>query len=85
MGNADDAVRRRATHVTGSNDEDGLAYAIERFMLDAPSRVTRSRVARAARPALLASLATPGATTALGGEDVIDLPRRTAMAPQAGP
>jgi Cof subfamily protein (haloacid dehalogenase superfamily) len=37
MGNANDAVRRSATYVTSSNDEDGLAHAIDRFILAAPS------------------------------------------------
>ena len=33
MGNAVDAVREAARHVTGSNDDDGVAQAIERFVL----------------------------------------------------
>ncbi len=33
MGNAIEAVKRVADHVTASNDEDGLARAIERFVL----------------------------------------------------
>ena len=33
MGNAVDAVRQAAGHVTGSNDDDGVAQAIERFVL----------------------------------------------------
>lgn len=33
MGNAVDAVKRVADHVTASNDDDGLARAIERFVL----------------------------------------------------
>jgi Cof subfamily protein (haloacid dehalogenase superfamily) len=33
MGNASEEVRRRATHVTASNEEDGFARAIERFVL----------------------------------------------------
>jgi Cof subfamily protein (haloacid dehalogenase superfamily) len=35
MGNANDTVRAGADRVTRSNDEDGLAYAIEHFILDA--------------------------------------------------
>jgi len=34
MGNAADAVKARAVHVTASNDEGGLADAIRRFALD---------------------------------------------------
>jgi Cof subfamily protein (haloacid dehalogenase superfamily) len=33
MGNADPEVRRAATHVTATNDEDGFADAVERFIL----------------------------------------------------
>ena len=33
MGNADDEVRRAAQHVTTTNDEDGFANAVERFVL----------------------------------------------------
>ena len=33
MGNADDVVKRYADDVTTSNDEDGVASAIERFCL----------------------------------------------------
>jgi len=33
MGNASDAVKRAATRVTGTNDEDGFAEAIERYVL----------------------------------------------------
>jgi hydroxymethylpyrimidine pyrophosphatase-like HAD family hydrolase len=33
MGNADEAVRRQATYVTGSNEEDGFADAVERYVL----------------------------------------------------
>jgi hydroxymethylpyrimidine pyrophosphatase-like HAD family hydrolase len=33
MDNADDAVKSRALAVTASNDEDGVALAIRRFML----------------------------------------------------
>lgn len=35
MGNAIDAVKAAGEHVTGTNDEDGVAQAIERFVLDA--------------------------------------------------
>lgn len=35
MGNAIDAVKAASDHVTGSNDEDGAAQAIERFVLNA--------------------------------------------------
>jgi Cof subfamily protein (haloacid dehalogenase superfamily) len=34
MGNADDAVKRQATYVTGTNAEDGFAQAIERYVID---------------------------------------------------
>ena len=33
MGNAVDAVRDAARHVTGSNDDDGVVQALERFVL----------------------------------------------------
>jgi len=33
MGNASDEVKRRATHVTASNDDDGFAQAVERYIL----------------------------------------------------
>jgi hydroxymethylpyrimidine pyrophosphatase-like HAD family hydrolase len=33
MGNAGEEVRREATHVTASNEEEGFAEAIERFVL----------------------------------------------------
>ncbi|AWB21943.1 HAD family phosphatase [Methylobacterium currus] len=33
MGNASDAVKRAATHVTGTNEEEGFAEAIGRFVL----------------------------------------------------
>jgi hypothetical protein len=33
MGNAHREVRRAARHVTTSNDEDGFAEAVERFIL----------------------------------------------------
>jgi Cof subfamily protein (haloacid dehalogenase superfamily) len=33
MGNADTEVQRAATHVTATNDEDGFAEAVERFIL----------------------------------------------------
>ena len=33
MGNADDDVQRAAQHVTTTNDEDGFANAVERFVL----------------------------------------------------
>jgi Cof subfamily protein (haloacid dehalogenase superfamily) len=33
MGNASEEVRRQATHVTASNEDDGFAKAIERFIL----------------------------------------------------
>jgi Cof subfamily protein (haloacid dehalogenase superfamily) len=38
MGNATEEVQRRATYVTGSNEEDGFAAAIERFVLPRASR-----------------------------------------------
>jgi hydroxymethylpyrimidine pyrophosphatase-like HAD family hydrolase len=34
MGNAHREVQRAARHVTTTNDEDGFAYAVERFILD---------------------------------------------------
>ncbi len=34
MGHADQPVKDAADHVTGTNDEDGVAQAIERFVLD---------------------------------------------------
>ena len=33
MGNADPEVQRAATHVTATNDQDGFADAVERFIL----------------------------------------------------
>ena len=33
MGNADPEVQRAATHVTATNDQDGFANAVERFIL----------------------------------------------------
>ena len=33
MGNADDAVKEMADYVTGTNAEDGVAVAIEKFVL----------------------------------------------------
>jgi hydroxymethylpyrimidine pyrophosphatase-like HAD family hydrolase len=33
MGNATEQVRQQATYVTGSNEEDGFADAIERYVL----------------------------------------------------
>jgi hydroxymethylpyrimidine pyrophosphatase-like HAD family hydrolase len=33
MGNASEEVRRQATHVTSSNEEEGFAEAIERLVL----------------------------------------------------
>jgi Cof subfamily protein (haloacid dehalogenase superfamily) len=38
MGNADDAVKREAHEVTLSNDEDGFAAAVERFILPRAGR-----------------------------------------------
>lgn len=35
MGNATDAVKAKASHVTRSNDDNGFAYAIERYVLGA--------------------------------------------------
>ena len=37
MGNATDEVRTQATHATTSNDENGFANAVERFILNASS------------------------------------------------
>jgi Cof subfamily protein (haloacid dehalogenase superfamily) len=37
MGNASDDVKAQATHATTSNDENGFAKAVARFMLNAPS------------------------------------------------
>jgi hypothetical protein len=33
MGNADDDVKAAAQHVTASNEEEGFAMAVERFIL----------------------------------------------------
>jgi hydroxymethylpyrimidine pyrophosphatase-like HAD family hydrolase len=33
MGNASDAVKAQASVVTTSNEEDGFAHAVERFLL----------------------------------------------------
>ncbi|PIK70707.1 hydrolase, partial [Methylobacterium frigidaeris] len=33
MGNASDAVKRAATHVTGTNEAEGFAEAVERYVL----------------------------------------------------
>jgi hydroxymethylpyrimidine pyrophosphatase-like HAD family hydrolase len=35
MGNASDAVKARASHVTATNQEDGFAEAVRRFVLPA--------------------------------------------------
>ncbi|MGC7322334.1 HAD hydrolase family protein, partial [Mycobacteroides abscessus subsp. massiliense] len=35
MGNADAQLRSSADYITGTNDEDGAAYAIEKFVLTA--------------------------------------------------
>ena len=35
MGNASEAVQKRATHVTTSSEEEGFANAVQRFILDA--------------------------------------------------
>lgn len=37
MGNAEASIRRAGFHVTGTNDEDGLAQAIERFLFEGRS------------------------------------------------
>ncbi|WP_114571987.1 Cof-type HAD-IIB family hydrolase [Exiguobacterium flavidum] len=34
MANAQDEVKRKADHMTASNDEDGIALVVERFMMD---------------------------------------------------
>ena len=34
MGNAQEPVRKAARYVTATNDEDGVALAVERFFLD---------------------------------------------------
>jgi len=36
MGNADREVQRAARRVTTSNDEDGFAHAVHRFILESP-------------------------------------------------
>jgi Cof subfamily protein (haloacid dehalogenase superfamily) len=41
MGNASDAMKSRGYCVTGTNDEEGLARAIERHVLNSPPRRTR--------------------------------------------
>jgi hydroxymethylpyrimidine pyrophosphatase-like HAD family hydrolase len=33
MGNADEAVKRHALAITASNDEDGVALAIQKYIL----------------------------------------------------
>jgi Cof subfamily protein (haloacid dehalogenase superfamily) len=38
MGNASEEVKRRATHVTASNADDGFAQAVARYILDSASR-----------------------------------------------
>ena len=35
MGNADDETKRLADFVTKTNEEDGIAYAVEKFVLGA--------------------------------------------------
>lgn len=47
MGNAPDAIKAIANHVVGTSDEDGLADAIERFVLVAPIAVPVVPVAEA--------------------------------------
>ena len=34
MGNADAEVQKKATHVTASNEENGFARAVDRFILE---------------------------------------------------
>jgi len=38
MGNSDSEVQHAARHVTASNDDEGFAKAIERFVLGASTR-----------------------------------------------
>jgi len=38
MGNADPEVKRAAHHVTSSNEEEGFAKAVDRFVLPAATR-----------------------------------------------
>ncbi len=38
MGQADESIRKQADEVTGSNVEDGVAQAIERFILNIGSQ-----------------------------------------------
>jgi hydroxymethylpyrimidine pyrophosphatase-like HAD family hydrolase len=40
MGQADDQVHRAARHVTASNDDEGFAIAVERFILTPPDTAT---------------------------------------------
>lgn len=45
MGNAQPEVRQAVRHVTASNDEDGVAIAIERFALASPPRTNQKKPA----------------------------------------
>jgi Cof subfamily protein (haloacid dehalogenase superfamily) len=46
MGNADEQVQRAARHVTGSNDDDGFADAMERFVLNSKSEQAATAAGR---------------------------------------
>jgi hypothetical protein len=48
MGNASDAVKAKADHVTTSNEDDGFANAVRRFVLPAPRPGTLSALEKAA-------------------------------------
>jgi hydroxymethylpyrimidine pyrophosphatase-like HAD family hydrolase len=52
MGNANQDVRRQATFVTGSNEEEGFAQAVEQFIL--PRTAAAAQRAAAPAPALIA-------------------------------
>ena len=48
MGNADPQVKRAARRVTESNEEEGFAVAMERFVLPTVTSLGGSRTARTA-------------------------------------
>lgn len=50
MGNGTQHVKESADFITGSNDEDGVAQALERFVLNAQPAVNGSQPAAAAEP-----------------------------------
>ena len=48
MGNASDAVKAQANHVTASNEDEGFASAVRRYVLPTPSRGPRPAAAETA-------------------------------------